>query len=197
MARTRWPSGPVNPGLLPRPGRSDRHRRWVPNTGARPTDRYQDNQAASADSQVRPGPSPRPYAHITAKPRKQGRSTIHILPADYERLETLSVQPVRARRLSRSVRRAAVFRVADGTASANRPVKPGAQYHEAGRDHRPLLARYGVAPASIAAPGNPAWQVRVRPVGRLEARSVLCRRSAGRLSERRDGWPGRRTRGRR
>src|SRR5580700_12218245 len=30
MARTRWPSDPVNPGLLPRPGRSDRQRRRVP-----------------------------------------------------------------------------------------------------------------------------------------------------------------------
>src|SRR5215471_8046584 len=34
MARTRWPPGPVNPGLLPRPGRSGRQRRWVPKTGA-------------------------------------------------------------------------------------------------------------------------------------------------------------------
>jgi hypothetical protein len=33
MARTRWPPGSVNPGLLPRPGRSDRQRRWVPKTG--------------------------------------------------------------------------------------------------------------------------------------------------------------------
>jgi hypothetical protein len=30
MARTRWPPGPGNPGLLHRPGRSDRQRRWVP-----------------------------------------------------------------------------------------------------------------------------------------------------------------------
>src|SRR5215469_17333718 len=30
MARTRWPPGPVNPGLWHRPGRSDRQRRWVP-----------------------------------------------------------------------------------------------------------------------------------------------------------------------
>jgi hypothetical protein len=30
MARTRWPPGPVNPGLLHRTGRSDRQRRWVP-----------------------------------------------------------------------------------------------------------------------------------------------------------------------
>jgi hypothetical protein len=30
MARTRWPPDPENPGLLPRPGRSDRQRRWVP-----------------------------------------------------------------------------------------------------------------------------------------------------------------------
>ena len=30
-------------------------------------------RAASADSQARPGPRPRPYARTTAKPRKQGR----------------------------------------------------------------------------------------------------------------------------
>ena len=41
-------------------------------------------ETASADSEVRPGPRPRTYAHTTAKPRKQGRdrSTTHILPAD-------------------------------------------------------------------------------------------------------------------
>jgi hypothetical protein len=32
-------------------------------------------RTASADSEVRPGPQARPYAHTTAKPRKQGRST--------------------------------------------------------------------------------------------------------------------------
>jgi hypothetical protein len=44
MARTRWPPGPVNPGLLPRPGRSGRLRRQVPEKpGARPAGRYQDS----------------------------------------------------------------------------------------------------------------------------------------------------------
>ena len=74
----------VNPGLWHRPGRSDRQRRWVPETtGTRPTGRYQDNQAASDRIAGQTGSQRRPYARSHAKPRKQGRSTIHILPADF------------------------------------------------------------------------------------------------------------------
>ena len=59
MARTRWPPGPVNPGLLPRPGRSDRQRRWVPeNLGPGRQVHIKTARAASADSEVRPGPRP-------------------------------------------------------------------------------------------------------------------------------------------
>src|SRR5215467_8897332 len=43
-------------------------------------------RSASAESEVRPDPGHRPYARITPEPRRQGRSTIHILPADYLRL---------------------------------------------------------------------------------------------------------------
>ena len=39
MARTHWLPHPENLGLLPRPGRSDRHHRRVPKTRARPADR--------------------------------------------------------------------------------------------------------------------------------------------------------------
>src|SRR5258708_17053397 len=66
MARTRWPPGPVRPGLLPRPGRSDRQRRWVPkNLG--PADRSfrRTTRMASADSEVRPEPRP-----LTIPPRQ-------------------------------------------------------------------------------------------------------------------------------
>jgi hypothetical protein len=57
MARTRWPSGPVNPDLLPRPGRSDRQRRWVPeNLGPADRSSRRTARAASAESEVRPGP---------------------------------------------------------------------------------------------------------------------------------------------
>src|SRR5258707_6481531 len=66
MARTRWPPGPVHPGLLPRPGRSDRQRRWVPkNLG--PADRSfrRTTRMASADSEVRPEPRP-----LTIPPRQ-------------------------------------------------------------------------------------------------------------------------------
>src|ERR1039458_8590298 len=59
MARTRWPPGPVNPGLLHRPGRSDRQRRWVPeNLGPGRQVDIKTARAASADSEVRPGPRP-------------------------------------------------------------------------------------------------------------------------------------------
>jgi hypothetical protein len=59
MARTRWPPGPVNPGLLPRPGRSDRQRRWVPeNLGPGRQGDIKTARAAPADSEVRPGPRP-------------------------------------------------------------------------------------------------------------------------------------------
>ena len=50
---------PVNPGLLPRPGRSDRQRRWVPeNLGPGRQIDIKTTRAASADSEVRPGPRP-------------------------------------------------------------------------------------------------------------------------------------------
>jgi len=75
MARTRWPPGPVNPGLWHRPGRSDRQRRWVPKNWARPTGRSQDNPSGVGRFGGQTGPSTRPYAHITAERRKQGRST--------------------------------------------------------------------------------------------------------------------------
>jgi hypothetical protein len=77
MARTRWPPGPVNPGLLPRPGRSDRQRRQrrqVPKTWARPTDRLA-GQPGRRQPNRRSGwdPGPRPYARTQSKPGKPGR----------------------------------------------------------------------------------------------------------------------------
>ena len=84
MARTRWPTGPGNPGLLPRPGRPDRQRQWVPTTGARPADRLAGQpRMASAESEVRPGPRPptlRAYRRKTSE-AVPGAPT-HILPAD-------------------------------------------------------------------------------------------------------------------
>jgi hypothetical protein len=66
--------GPVNPGLLHRTGRSDRHAGGCQITWD-PADESLAGQPerASADSEVRPGPRPRPYAHTTAKRCKQGR----------------------------------------------------------------------------------------------------------------------------
>ncbi len=75
MARTRWPPGPGNPGLLSRPGRSDRQRRWVPQKpGARPTDRFS-RQPERRQPIRRSGRDPghRPYAPARSKPGKQGR----------------------------------------------------------------------------------------------------------------------------
>src|SRR5262249_21171161 len=51
-------------------------------------------RSASAESEVRPDPGHRPYARITPEPRRQGRSTIHILPAEYEFRSARSNTPV-------------------------------------------------------------------------------------------------------
>ena len=66
--------GPVNPGLLSRPGRSDRQRRWVPETGTRPTDRFA-GQPERRQPIRRSGrdPGSRPYAPITSRSGKPGR----------------------------------------------------------------------------------------------------------------------------
>jgi hypothetical protein len=71
------------PRSLPRPGRSDRHRRWMPGLGPGRQAAGKTARAASAESGVRPGPRPRHYAQATAKQRKQGtcRSSL-IIPAD-------------------------------------------------------------------------------------------------------------------
>ena len=84
MARTRWPPGPVNPGLLPRPGRSDRQRRWVPKTGARPTDRYPDSPRRRRPIR-RSGRDPVPDPTPTPRQTRGSRAgaPIHILPAEY------------------------------------------------------------------------------------------------------------------
>jgi hypothetical protein len=51
--------GPGNPGLLPRPGRSDRQRRWVPeNLGPGRQGDLKTARVAPADSEVMPGPRP-------------------------------------------------------------------------------------------------------------------------------------------
>src|SRR5215471_17063954 len=56
-------------------------------TWARATGRFQ-GQPGRRQPIRRSGRDPghRPYAQTNPKPRKQGRSTIHILPAEYERL---------------------------------------------------------------------------------------------------------------
>src|SRR5437763_1710587 len=72
-------AGPVNPGLLPRTGRSGRHRRWVPEKlgPGRQID-LRTARAASADSEVRPGPRPqtlRPYQAKTTEAGPEAQST--------------------------------------------------------------------------------------------------------------------------
>ena len=77
--------GPGNPGLLPRPGRSDRQRRWVPeNLGPGRQIVSQDSPSGvsriggQAGTQA-PDPTPTP-------PQNHGSragSTVHTLPAEY------------------------------------------------------------------------------------------------------------------
>src|SRR6266516_5527117 len=93
---------PGNPGLLPKPGRPDRQREWVPTTGARPADRLAGQpRMASAESEVRPGPRPptlRAYRRKTSE-AVPGAPT-HILPADSARLMAAPAARVPARRSS-------------------------------------------------------------------------------------------------
>src|SRR5260221_13652912 len=66
--------GPVHTGLLHRTGRSTGSAGGChKNLG--PADRSfrRTTRAASADSEVRPDPGPRPYARTTSKPGKPGR----------------------------------------------------------------------------------------------------------------------------
>src|SRR5690348_2223101 len=70
--------GPGNPGLLHRPGRSDRQRRWVPGAGPGRQIDLKTARAASADSEVRPGPRPqtlRPYQAKTTEAGPEAQST--------------------------------------------------------------------------------------------------------------------------
>src|SRR5713226_4333128 len=100
MARTRWPPGPVNPGLFP--GQADQ-------TGSaggclklgpgRQTD-LKTARAASADSEVRPGPRPRPTPIPPQNLGSRAGSATHILPADSARVVALAL------RLGRSVQSA-------------------------------------------------------------------------------------------
>src|SRR6266496_894546 len=93
--------GPVNPGLLPRSGRSDRQRRWVPeNLGPGRQIVSQDNPSGvsriggQAGTQA-PDPTPAP-------PQNRGSragSTTHTLPAGPEALPTLSLPNTRGWRL--------------------------------------------------------------------------------------------------
>jgi hypothetical protein len=85
MARTRWPSGPVNPGLLPRPGRSDRQRRWVPQ---KPGPGRQIDSQDSPSGVSRFGGQAGTQATDPTPPPDQSQggragSTTHILPAYY------------------------------------------------------------------------------------------------------------------
>jgi hypothetical protein len=84
MARTRWPSDLGTPRLLPRPGRSDRQRRWVPKKNLGPAGRsFPKTTSGVSRLAGQAGPRPPTLRPDQSKTRRQGRSTIHILPADY------------------------------------------------------------------------------------------------------------------
>src|SRR6266702_66854 len=75
-------AGPVNPGLLHRTGRSDRHRRQVPVTlGQAGRSSRRTARTASADSEVRPGPrlpTLRPYPVKTGEAGPEALSTVSL-----------------------------------------------------------------------------------------------------------------------
>src|SRR5947207_13420479 len=83
---------PGNPGLLSRTGRSGRHRRWVPeNWGPADKSLARQPDAASADSEVRPGPR-----FPTLRPHR-----VKTGEAGPEALPTPSLPTRRGRRLHR------------------------------------------------------------------------------------------------
>ncbi len=84
MARTRWPPGPVNPGLLPRPGRSDRQRRWVPeNLGPGRQIVSQDSPSGVSRIGGQAGTqAPDPTPVLSQDRGSRAGSTIHSLPVD-------------------------------------------------------------------------------------------------------------------
>ena len=73
----RWPVGPGNPGLLHRPGRSDRQRRWCQNLGPGRQIVPKTTRAASAESEVRPGPRPPTLRARQAKTRQAEPEALH------------------------------------------------------------------------------------------------------------------------
>src|SRR5262245_26379228 len=81
MARTRWP--PIcEPRPLPQARQIGPAAPVGAKAGVRPTERYQDNPRRRRPIRRSGRTQARPYAHTTENPRKQGRTTIHILPAD-------------------------------------------------------------------------------------------------------------------
>jgi hypothetical protein len=77
--------------------------------GVRPTGRYQDNPRWRQPIRRSGRTQARPYARIAGKPWKQGRSTIHILPAGHARAlrDALARYAQAARRAGGSARRPA------------------------------------------------------------------------------------------
>src|SRR5439155_13183265 len=89
--------GPGNPGLLHRPGRSDRQRRWVPGAGPGRQIDLKTTRTASADSEVRPGPRPqtlRPYQAKTSEAGPEAQSTSS-LPNTHFTIYGCSLHPLR------------------------------------------------------------------------------------------------------
>src|SRR5262245_57661305 len=101
MARTRWP--PIcEPRPLPQARQIGPAAPVGAKAGVRPTERYQDNPRRRRPIRRSGRTQARPYAHTTENPRKQGRTTIHILPADSARLIVMDFP-------SRSVRRSSAY----------------------------------------------------------------------------------------
>jgi hypothetical protein len=69
--------GPGNPGLLHRPGRSDRQRRWCQNLGPGRQIVPKTTRAASAESEVRQGPRPPTLPARQVKDRQAGPEALH------------------------------------------------------------------------------------------------------------------------
>jgi len=151
------------PRPLPRLGRSDRHRRWMPGLGPGRQAAGKTARAASAESEVRPGPRPRHYAQAAAKPQKQGACrSFSDHPCRYGGESGRSSPSVhRSRKESSALRGAAGPALAPGSALGGPPGASRAPSASA----RGIKAAHPVTRAQPPLPAGHAGYGRVAAIG--------------------------------
>ena len=159
----------MNPGLLHRTGRSDRHAGGCQKPGI-PADRSfrRTTRTASADSEVRPDPGPDHTPATSQSSRSTAGSTIHTLPADSVRARNRAARTVRCAQSSQ------FWLVVSQTpcliAAKSEPMQGGCTHSVSSLPGRP---GGGVIAGSPAAPApTPRLSSLVRPQSRASVRVV-------------------------